>query len=132
MSLIGEYKVEAAICNGVILKGSGVRYTGLFSGDNYPLVISVTSGIIHGVAASLGADGDQINIYPVTASARVAVVAAITDLSLPLKITINGYFTPVTTDKDAYCLIPKQLSASGTAGTPSFIEAFVAPGYYAV
>ena len=132
MSLIGEYKVEAAICSGAINKGAGVRYTGGFSADMYPLVIAVTTGIIHGVAGSLGADGDQINIYPVGSNARVAVVAAITDLNIPLKITTGGYFTPVTTDKDAYCLIPKQLSASGTGSTPSFIEAVVAPGYYAV
>jgi hypothetical protein len=115
---------ENFIAAGAINKGCVVQDNGL-SGNTRTVVVC-TSGIGIGIAATTVATGDQVTVYKFGSECEVAVAAAVTVLTVPLTATTGGQLTPQGS-AGSYMVWPRETTTN--AGSPSFIRAYVSPGY---
>ena len=130
-SAIGDFRTRTAIASGQILKGQGVIRSADANGMEVVAATTSTTAAIHGIATTLAGDGDIVEYYEPGSHARVACVAAVSDLTVMLKVTTNG-FTPCTSGTSMAAVIPLQTAAAGTSGTPSYIDAIVWPTLFVV
>ena len=124
---------EDGVAGGAIIPGTGIIRTTNTNADK-DTVIAATSGFIDGIASGIPvgggtvtnyASGDTIKWWKVGSEALVLLTGAVTDLTIPLKISGNGY-TPVTTTLDIYNCMPLELGAIG-----QYIAVYVCNGYVA-
>jgi len=124
MAISTPFETQTAIASGAITKGAGVRLT--IGTDKQWIATVATSGISHGFAVNAADDKGIVNIFRQGSFGLAQAGAAISDITVPLKLTTSGYVIACTTNKDV--IVAYAMETCTLAN--SLIQVFIVNGYY--